>query len=138
MPTTQTAPQVLVRVPLDTDLVEAYEKQAEAQRVPLEDMLAIRLEQTVEQHDTRPIHFNDAERQELDFLLGKNVSSAREIIERVRRALSIAIKEGNTRTFLTLKPNLVTRLKSRCFEPDFEKFLHRLIREGLEREAGLR
>ena len=88
--------------------------------------------------DNRPIVFTDEERRALDALVGINVSSATQIIDRVRRANSLKISDGKTRTTIELRPDLLDRLKSRCFGLPFPKFLKQIVVEELERYAGMR
>jgi len=127
-----------VRLTLPDSLIDEYEKQADEARLSLEEILEERLEQTVEAKDNRPIYFSDAERHELDELLGINVTTASQIVSRVRSALSLKIGGEKLSTRLDIKPSLLTRLRSRCFIPDFEQFLKKTITEGLETFAGLR
>ena len=58
----------------------------------------------------KPIYFDDDQRQELEHILGKNMTSTRELIIQVRNA--VAVRVNNLK--ITLKPGLLARLKSRC------------------------
>lgn len=134
----ETNDEVLVRLRLPTELVDRYEKQAEDAHIPLESLMELRLEQTVEANDNRPIYFSDLQRRELDMLMGINLTSADQVVDRVRRALSIKIHDGKNPHTISLKPGLVNRLRSRCFEKSFPAFLKRTVLEGLESFVGWR
>ena len=125
---------VLVRLNVAEPLLDTYSTQADSMKVPVESLMASRLERYSTFDASKPIYFDDTERQELERLLGKNVTSAREVLRILERNSSLSV--GSAR--VTLKPNLLARLKSRCFVADFETWLSTLVVQELERFAGLR
>jgi len=134
---------VLVRLKLSPELISAYELQAADLGLTLEEILALRLAKCVALTDNKPLYFNDEERQELESLIGKNVSSAMEVVRLIKSALSVKIvgKQPNSNPFslrVDLKPALLGKLHSRCFGRPFEDFLAQIVVEELERYCGVR
>jgi len=128
------SPAILVRLDVPEHLLDTYTAQADSMKVPVEALMADRLQRYSSFDAQKPIYFDDVERQELERLIGKNVSSATEVLRILERNASLSV--GTAR--VTLKPNLLARLKSRCFVPDFETWLSTLVVQELERFAGLR
>lgn len=131
-------PDLLVRLRLSPELTAAYELQATDLGVSLEELLEDRLTQAVRMRDAKPLYFCDTDRQELESLIGKNVNTPAEVLRLIRTALSVKISSRNTTTRVDLKPNLITRLRSRCFGKPFDEFLRERIIEELERYCGIR
>ena len=130
---------VLVRLRLTPELAAAYELQATDLGTSLEDLLEARLSQAVHMRDSKPLYFADLDRQELEALLGKNVTSPVEVLRLLRTALSVRVSaRPDISVRVDLKPHLLTRLRSRCFGKPFDEFLKLTITEALERYAGLR
>lgn len=130
--------EVTLRVSVPQPILDQYEEQAAQLGVPVEDILSVRLQNCVTLNDNRPIYFTDAQRRELDSLVGKNLRDADELIKWVRKALSVRVSDGQRTHIFELKPNLVQRLKTRCFGKPFPTFLRDTITVELERFAGLR
>lgn len=128
------SPAILVRLDVPEPLLDTYSAQASNMKVPVEALMADRLARYSAFDAQKPIYFDDTERQELERLIGKNVTSAREVLRILERNSSLSV--GTAR--VTLKPNLLARLKSRCFIKDFEGWLSTLVVQELERFAGLR
>jgi len=129
----------LIRLRLTSELLSAYELQAADLNVPLEELLESRLVQMVAMRAVKPLFFSDEDRIELESLLGKNVNSPIELIRLIRNALSVRISgKPDVSMRVDIKPNLLTRLRSRCFGKPFEDFLKQVITEGLETYVGLR
>ena len=130
----------LVRLKLAPELVAAYEIQADDLNLTLEELLELRLNKFVRLNDNKPLYFTDNERQELESLLGKNISSPTELIRLMKNALSVKIVEKSTdfSVRVDLKPHLLGRLHSRCFGKPFPDFMKQTITEELERFCGVR
>jgi len=124
----------LVRIALPEDVVEAYQVQAKAAGVGLEALLADRLLASVTHTAKKPIYFTDDQRRELDQLFGKNLQTATDVLVQVRKMLSVKIENVK----ISLKPSLLSRLKTRCLGMRWEDFLERIIVEDLERYVGIR
>src|SRR5215475_3519483 len=121
-----------LRVQIPTPVAEHYQAIADQTGKAVEDILSERLVTTVDYYDEepgRPLHFTNNERQELEQLLGKNVFSTRDALVLVRNSLSI--RTGNHK--IQLKPELLTRLKSRCIGVEWEDFLVQTVTRELER-----
>lgn len=130
--------EVTLRVSVPQSILNEYEKQADELGVPVETLMSVRLQHTVTMNDNRPIYFSDDQRRELDGLVGKNVKDADDLIKWVKKALQIRVNDGQLVHAFELKPNLVQRLKTRCFGTPFPKFLRDTITSELERYVGLR
>jgi len=103
-----------LRVYLSSDVVGRYLEQAEKAGVDIEQLLSDRLAACVTHTAAKPIYFNDAERQELEKMLGKNIVTTKDLLAQIRNAISV-------------------RLGMR-----WEEFLEKIITEDLERYAGMR
>lgn len=126
-----------LRVEISTEIAEHYQSIADAAGQPIETILRERLETTAGYYDAvvgRPLHFNNEERQELEQILAKNLFSTRDAIVLVRNALSVRL--GNAK--ITLRPELLMKLKSRCLGVPWERFLADTVVRELERFVGLR
>jgi hypothetical protein len=126
--------RVRVRVFISPAVLDQYQQQADRVGLDVETLLGDRLGACVEHTAGKPLYFNDAERQEIDKMFGKNVYGTRDLLNQVRNCL--AVKVGNIK--ITLQAPLLSRLKSRCLGAKWEAFLERLIIEDLERYCGLR
>ena len=127
-------PQYAFRIALSDDLCDLYQSQADRLNIPIEQILRDRLRMAVTFVDSKPLYFDDADRQDLEALLGKNLANARDALQTIRRYLTVKV-EGVS---IKLKPTLLARLKSRCFVADFGKWLTNIIVEELERYCGMR
>jgi len=130
---------VLIRLRLTPELASAYELQATDLNVTLEELLEARLTQFVGLRTIKPLYFSDDERREIESLLGKNFNSIKELIRLIHIAMSVRLNgKPDVSCRVDLKPNLLTRLRSRCFGKPFEEFLSHTVVEELERFVGLR
>ena len=123
-----------IRLTISDTLLADLEKQAKSRKTTVERLITDRFKTFVHYTDAKPLYFTDSERQRLEALVGKNVSSADEALTMLLRALSVRIDDAA----VTLHPRLLARLKSRCFTANFGKWLSQLIVEELERYVGLR
>lgn len=122
------------RVLLSDEIARTYQDEADRKGVDIEELLSLRLANCIDHGASKPIYFNDAERQEAERMLGKNIFSTRDLLTLIRAAVSVRVH--NLR--ITLKPALLQRLKSRCLGVKWEEFLEKVIVEDLERYAGMR
>ncbi len=111
---------------LPSDVYHEYVKQSPDG--DMEDVMSSRLAACVGYDADKPLYFSDAERQELEHLLGRNLSSASEALAAVKRALTVKLDGVE----VPLQPALLTRLKTRCFGKTFPEFLKERIVRGLE------
>jgi hypothetical protein len=127
-----------LRVSLPTTIADHYQAIADMFGKALEDVISERLTTTADYYDDdpgRPLHFNQAERQDLEKILGKNVFSTRDALVMVRNAVSLRI--GNNLK-ITLRPELLQKLKSRCLGMEWDAFISQTVVQELERFVGLR
>lgn len=125
---------VRLRVELSEEIVAQYQQQADIAGVDLEAMLSDRLASCVSHTAVKPYYINDTDRQELEKILGKNMRTAKDLVLQVRNAVSV--KLDNVK--ITIKPGLLSRLKTRCLGMKWEDFLEKIIIQDLERYAGMR
>lgn len=74
------------------------------------------------------------ERRRLESLLGKNLSTAKELIHQVERITVLEIADVK----VPLSPFLLDRLHSRAIRVQFDEFLKTTVKRLLEEYAGLR
>lgn len=137
VPSEKQVHRTVLRIPVPTAIADHYEAIAEVSGKPLEEIVAERLATTADYYEDdpgRPLHFNQAERQELERILAKNVFSTRDALILIRNAMSFRL--GNLK--LSLRPDLLQKLKSRSFGMAWDEFLAQTITQELERFVGLR
>jgi hypothetical protein len=121
-------------ITISDEAYQAYEKFAARKRISMDQALSGRLDAFADCEAVKGLFFNDAERQELERIAGRNFSSAREVIEAVCRALTV--KVGGVE--VAIPAEMAARLKSRCQERNFEKWLADLISEKLSEYVNFR
>jgi hypothetical protein len=84
-------------------------------------------------HD-KPICVSDKQRQTLDRLFNCNLNTPDDLLTRVRQMCSVRVAGVD----VPLDLRLLTRLKTRCFSVDFNSWLATLVKQELERYAGMR
>lgn len=135
MPATQAAPAgVRFYLILPQELFQMYESQARQVGFSIEDYIAYRLVKCRLHTADKGIYLDDEDRQELSRGLGVNLQDSSQLRKAVSKCLQLKVSG----TPIDLSPDLLERLKTRCFEPDFGSFVARLAVEGLESFAGLR
>lgn len=131
---TNTSSTLQLRLLLPDDVISEYQAQADAQHVRLEDILVRRLVASVDHTSSKPLHFADSERQELEQLLGKNIFNTKDALTLIRSAMTVRIHNLK----VTLKPAILTRLKTRCLGMEWEKFVEQRVVQALEQYVGMR
>jgi len=76
----------------------------------------------------------DEDRRRIEKAIGHNVSTSKELADRIERALSVSV-DG---MMIPLSPYLLDRLKSRAIRVDWDKFVPMTIKRLLEEFCGLR
>ena len=125
---------VQVRVILPKEIADLYEIQAEDTGSTLEETLQDRLQSCVYYDSEKPLYFTDAQRQELDSLLKRNVGSAEKALSAIRSQLTADV--GGFKVLLS--PNVLQRLKTRCFGKPFEQFFRETVNRVLEEFVTMR
>lgn len=118
-----------VKLDIPDETLKKYEL-----RGPLDKVLSETLTACVNFTASKPIYVNDTQRKRLDRLFGKNFKDADELIHMMERYVTARIGDVD----IQLPPQLLTRLKTRCFGKPFEQFLAERTVEGLELYAGMR
>ncbi len=118
-----------VKLDLPDNVLKKYEL-----RGPIDKVLSETLTDCVNFTSTKPIYITDTQRKRLERLFGKNFKDADELIHMMERYVTARIGDVDVQ----LPPQLLTRLKTRCFGKPFEQFLVERVIEGLELYAGMR
>jgi hypothetical protein len=115
-------------------VLEKYQAEAEDVGLQLEELLANRLVECVGHTAAKPLYFDDAQRQKLETLIGKNVSKPNEALSIIERMMTIRINSVP----VTLKPEVITRLRTRKFgEEDFGFWLSKQVNKWAAEFCGL-
>jgi len=123
-----------VSLHIPTDVLADYVEQGKNLSKPADEVMEKRLRSCINYTGSKPLYFDDEDRSRLEALIGKNVFSPTEALQLLERQRTLTVENVD----ITLKPQLLARLKSRCFVPDFEAWLSKLVVEELERYCGLR
>src|SRR5215475_7760525 len=126
-----------LRVDIRSDVAAHYQEIADNNNKSIEQVVSERLETTANYYEAipgRPLFFNNEERQELEQILAKNIFSTRDALVLVKNV--VGIKIGSQK--ISLKPDLIQRLKSRCIKMDWDQFLEETVVKQLEQFVGMR
>jgi hypothetical protein len=123
-----------IRVAIPDEILDQYQAQAQTLGIDVETLLARRLAQAVEYTASKPLYFSDADRQELEQTLGKNVLHTRDAISQIKIAMTVRIHNLKVQ----LKPAVLTRLKTRCLGMGWEEFVEQRVVQALEQYVGMR
>lgn len=123
-----------VRVTLPDTIHQQYEAQAKLRNQPAEWLMAERLRLFAGVNSEKPITIDDTNRQKLEKLFGRNISSPEELVKLIEQAISVRIDDMT----IPMTPQLLARLHSRALGVPFEKLLPSLIKRQLEEYVGLR
>jgi len=126
--------QTLLRIPVSGPIFEKFDEQAKALNKPIEYLIAERLPQLAETDSEKPIVIDDDHRRRLEHVLGRNLSTAEELVRAMEHSMTLDV--GGVRIELT--PYLLNRLQSRCFGVPFDQFMALTVKRGLEEYCGLR
>ena len=126
--------QTLLRIPVSGPIFEKFDEQAKALNKPIEYLIAERLPQLAETDSEKPIVIDDDHRRRLEHVLGRNLSTAEELVRAMEHSMTLDV--GGVRIELT--PYLLNRLQSRCFGVAFDEFMALTVKRGLEEYCGLR
>jgi len=132
--TTTDNPLVRVSVYVRDDLLRKADEYAKRRGQSVEQILERQLYRYQDLESKKPITLDDVQRQHLEKLLGKNITTADELVSFVQRALNVQVGDID----LTLTPYLLDRLHTRCIGMEWDKFLRQIIVRALEEYCGLR
>lgn len=85
-------------------------------------------------NDIAPLHFTDADRNELSVLTGRSFATPAELIAWLKHLISASVENVE----IPLHTQLITRLQTRRFGATWEELLNRVVIESLETYVGLR
>ena len=131
---TQTKVRLKPAIEIPAEDHDTYTRLAEVERKTIDQVMSERLTDCANHNAIKGIWFGDKDRQALEEVLGANVSNASDVIGAVRKNVRVRIGTVS----VLLKPQLLERLKSRCFSQDFDKWLEAEIRQHLEEYTNLR
>ena len=116
-------PQVKSRFKPTIDLPgtvsDFYERQAQVEKKPLDQVLQERLIDCVGHNAVKGLWFNDSDRQALEKALQANVSGPEDVIRLIARATTLKIGPATVQ----ISPLVLDRLRSRCDEADFSAWV---------------
>lgn len=121
-----------IEIPADDH--DVYLRTAEVERKTVDQVMSERLTDCALHNAVKGIWFGDQDRASLEEALGMNVSTVADVIAAVRK--NVRVKVGNVNVLM--KPQLLERLRTRCFNQNFDKWLSDKIVEDLEQYANMR
>lgn len=124
----------LLRVHVNESTMQVMEDEASTKHKTVEEVAADKLLRYGHVDSTKPILLDDLARQHIEKLLGRNLSSADELVSAVQRALQVRIDDVQ----IPITPYLLDRLHTRCIGMDFDKFISITITRLLQEFAGVR
>lgn len=132
---TATAATCTYRVNLPTEIADIYEKQSVLRNTSTEDLIAERLQKSVNHTSEKPLYLSDEQRQKLEAVLERNLHRPKDLVEAVVHVVGIRVENVK----VLLSPDVIERLRSRHFTDEpFDAWLAAKVREWAESEAGLR
>ena len=137
MPTASLVEPQAWRVTLEVsqEIIDCYERIARNRGQSLESFLSKKLRETISQDSARPIYLSDSDRQSLEKILHMTLDSSKALIDEIRKMA--LVKVGAIE--VNLPEKVVARLRSRCPKPEpFERYLKRVVLQGIEQYVGLR
>lgn len=132
-----TATRHIVRVELLEDLLRRYEIQANgAGAHSVEDYLAERLKRAIDYDAVNGIYLKDADRHELEQHLGRNFSTAAELLGLIRNGVTIKVGGAD----VVLDQTTLKRAEARAAAErlTLHQWLAKEALQGIERTCGLR
>ena len=119
-----------IKLNVPKEVLDKYEDQGQ----DLGRTMSKRLVQCADYVSEKPLYIDDRLRRRLERLFGKNFDGADEVVHLMERYVTARVENVE----IQLSPQLLTRLKSRCFGKPFNQFLTERVIEGLEEYAMMR
>ena len=86
-----------------------------------------------------PLYFNDDQRTRLSIICGGQVTDAEQALNRLEATQNLRLTApGKKAVTIKLRPNLIQRMKTRCFGRTWPEALEEEVVFGLERYCQLR
>ena len=134
MVSTATKVRLKPTIEIPADDHDVYVRLAEIERKTVDQVMSERLTDCADHNAVKGIWFGDKDRQLLEEALGANVSTPSDVIAAARKCVKVKVGTVEVR----IKPQLLERLRSRCFNQDFDKWLASEITTELERMTNYR
>jgi hypothetical protein len=100
----------------------------------VEDLMADRLKQAVKWGGKKPIFLTDEHRKAVERLVGKNLSTAHQLVMAVERLATLKIGEVH----VDLPTQLADRIATRAVRRPVQDVIREQVTQGLEQFVGLR
>jgi len=123
-----------ISITLPQDLIDKYHSIADRHEKTVEQVIETQLYRYQDHESIKPIVLNDVQRQHIERLLGRNITTADELVMVLQRALDVRVDNVD----VTLTPYLLDRMKSRCIGMEWDKFLPFTIKRLVEEFVGVR
>jgi hypothetical protein len=120
-----------LRIDLPLALVEAYEQQAARLRIPVEELLAMRLRDCLGHTASRPLYFNDEQRKMLEKLAGHMLRTPEEALQRLAQGFQVLLGD----TVIELDADTARRIPALLHSPKRTK--ERFLLDAVRRAVGL-
>lgn len=124
----------LVEVLVTKGVYDDLKAQAKKNNTDIATTIRRKLLQFGHVDSTKPIVLNDADRQHVEKLLARNLTTADELVSALQRALMVRVDSIE----IPISPFLLDRLRTRCIGMEFDKFMQQTIKRALEEFAGVR
>jgi len=123
-----------ISITLPQDLIDKYHAIADRNHKTVEETIEAQLYKYQDVESTKPLTLNDAQRQYVEQLLGRNITTPDEFVSILQRKLDLFV-DGVS---ITLTPYLLDRLRSRCIGMEWDKFLQMTVKRQIEEFVGVR
>ena len=125
---------IRLKLELPQRVLETYERQAEECGVPLEDLIAARLCDSVQHTSTKPIYLTDEDRRRLDFLFGLNLNTAADVIKQVQTLCTMRVDNVRVNLDQHIRKRLTTRHLDRGIT--YDEHVARIVKKLLAEYVG--
>jgi hypothetical protein len=134
MATKKTPTKQRLQLAIDTDLYDFYEAKGRLSFRNAEDEILTRLATCREHTSPTALYLDDKTRQELEAIAGRQLKSARDVVQWARSIATFSVAGVN----VPLSEQLMKRLDSRRFGKSMPEYVSRTTVDLLEKEVGMR
>ena len=131
---TDTPAPTTLRIPVSEAQYHTLDEQATRHNKRVEEIVSALILHFGSLDSTKPIVLTDADRQHLERLLARNLTTATELVSAIQRALTCDIG-GLT---IELKPRTLSRLETRKGHMNLQDYLQMMVPRLLDEHVGLR
>lgn len=129
-----TTQPTFLHIPVTPDQLATIRKRAAANGKTVPELLALVLLHLDMLGAVKPLVLLDADRQHLEKLLARNLTTASELVSAIQRALTCDISG----LAIELKPRTLTRLETRKGHMSTQEYLQMIVPRLLDEHVGLR